>query len=224
MNTSQRVRTRLRELVYTSPIGPRFLPRYPYFFSPAQLCEMVHAVDEVREVPGSFLEIGCALGTTTTFLNRHLHHSGLKRDYVCIDTFSGFMSRDVAHEVNERNKGQHAAKFDADFRINSPKTFAATMRLNGFPDVKVVQGDVCELDLEPYGPVAFCLLDVDLYLPIRDSLEKLAPIMSPGGIIVVDDCAADREWDGSLQAYDEFVKATGRERDIRQTKLGFLRF
>lgn len=218
------LRGRLRGVAYSTRLGPRFLHKYPYFFEPAQLLTMVGAVDGVRDVEGSFLEIGCARGTTTVFLNRHLRDTDQQRRYVCIDTFTGFVERDIEHEIEARGKDDFAATFEGSFRVNDPKTFAATMKLNGFDSIEVVPGDIAEVDLTPYAPVAFCLLDVDLYLPIRDGLAKLAPVMAPGGVIVVDDCAPGGAWDGALQAYDEFVAETGRQADVRARKLGFLHF
>ncbi len=53
------------------------------------------------------------------------------------------------------------------------------------------------------------LLDIDVYAPTLAILEQVYPLLVDGGGIVVDDCLADRAWDGSLQAYEEFIAAHG---------------
>jgi len=47
--------------------------------------------------------------------------------------------------------------------------------------------------------------------------------MSPGGIIVVDDCKATELWDGTLQAYEEFVQQKGFPKEITAEKPGIIR-
>jgi hypothetical protein len=67
-----------------------------------------------------------------------------------------------------------------------------------------------------------CLVDVDLYRPVLHSLEALLPRMAPGGVIVVDDCSANSDYDGALQAYRECTSAHGLEPDVRHGKLGII--
>jgi hypothetical protein len=64
------------------------------------------------------------------------------------------------------------------------------------------------------------LLDVDLYIPIRDSLPKIYAAMSPGGVLIVDDCQPNELWDGAIQAYEEFIKEKGIPQEIAFDKLG----
>ncbi len=53
------------------------------------------------------------------------------------------------------------------------------------------------------------------------SLKELYEIMSPGGIIIVDDCGSkDISWDGSGQAYREFMKEIDEDPRIVHGKLG----
>ena len=37
-------------------------------------------------------------GRTTVYLNQHMNNEAIEKPYVCIDTFAGFTSRDVAYE------------------------------------------------------------------------------------------------------------------------------
>ncbi len=47
--------------------------------------------------------------------------------------------------------------------------------------------------------------------------------MSPGGIIIVDDCQPDQMWDGALQAYQEFTRQREIPAEIVLEKLGVVR-
>ena len=47
-------------------------------------------------------------------------------------------------------------------------------------------------------------IDVDLYLPTKNALNKIFRHMVKGGYILVDDVQDNRNYDGAFQAYMEF--------------------
>ncbi len=98
------------------------------------------------------------------------------------------------------------------------------MRQNNITGICSIETDVNEYDLTTLGPLSFVLLDVDLYRPIRKALPELYQVLSPGGIMVVDDCdpSSDR-WDGSDQAYKEFMEERSLPSQIIYGKLGIIR-
>lgn len=211
----------VKELQFRSPLRRYFFPRYTFNFTPAQLGFLVTALSEVRDVPGSVAEVGCAQGSTTLFLNRHMDAVGIDKPYVAIDTFAGFVEEDVSYELTRRNKP--SASYSG-FRANDQRWFDATMRQNGVTRVRSIRADVNELDLRTVGPLAFVLLDVDLYRPMKKALAELYEVLSPGGIMVVDDCDADDPlWDGSDQAYREFMAARDMTPQVVHGKLGVIR-
>ena len=75
-----------------------------YNFTPAQLHLLCDSLDQTRHLKGPILEIGCASGQTTIYLNTHLKTTGALKPYVCIDTFDGFTQKDVDFEVRFRGK------------------------------------------------------------------------------------------------------------------------
>ena len=226
MSVSMQARSLARRLMYQTPLrsflAERF--RYPYLHSPTQLRVMLDVVDEALKVDGAFVEVGCAWATTTVFLNEHLRTTGNgDRRYVAIDTFGGFVDRDVEFEVENRSKKSEMGEFDETFSNNSVEAVRATLDLNGFNKVELVQADVVKYNFADIDSVAFSLIDVDLFLPVDAALEKVWERLSPGGVIVVDDCAPNNEWDGALEAYEKFVARIDRPVDIRATKLGIIR-
>lgn len=53
------------------------------------------------------------------------------------------------------------------------------------------------------GPVAFAHIDVDWYEPVKVSLERIAPMLTVGGSIILDDYY---DWGGCRKATDEFLE------------------
>lgn len=221
-----RIRSRLfstaKEVAYRAHV-PDLFHRYPYWFSPRQLCFLCSCVDRTQAVPGSIVEIGCAHGHSTVFLNKHIAASGMRRKYVCIDTFSGFTESDVNFEIMERGKSkEYQDRVSRLFKENREKWFRRTLAINGFSDVCVVQADAGAFDYTTLGPVALCLIDVDLYVPVKAALDGIAEVLQPGGMVIVDDCMEDELFDGAYAAYNDFMAAEGLEPKVVLEKLGII--
>lgn len=210
-----------KELLFHSPFRDAILPKYSYNFTPQQLFFLCDCLAETKHVPGDIAEIGCSVGRTTIFLNNYLDSEGVDKRYMALDTFSGFVSEDIAYEATKRSKER--ILYDA-FRINSKRWFDATIAQNNITRVTSMKVDVNDFDLKTLGPLSFALLDVDLYRPMRKALPELYEALSPGGVMVVDDCTPHNfYWDGSHQAYLEFMKEIGHEPSIVHDKLGIVR-
>lgn len=211
------VSSTVRSLFWYTPLRRLLFYRYTYNFAPEQLAFLVQCLNETRDVSGDVFEVGCARGHTTCFLNRHLQSSGIAKDYYCIDTFGGFTAEDVAFEITQR--GKKRSDFTA-FRSNSLKWFEYTLQQNGCRRTFCVRADVQNFAF--CRPISFCLLDVDLYRPTISALRRIWPMLSPGGIIVVDDCKQGNQWDGAMQAYSEFTKTEKIPPRFLLDKLGLL--
>ena len=97
------------------------------------------------------------------------------------------------------------------------------MQVNGASRVTAIKADAKTFDYSTIGPFSFCLVDVDLYQPVHATLEAVHSLMSPGGVIVIDDCERDHPmWRGGYEAYVEFVGANRLPEDIRLGKLGVI--
>lgn len=196
-----------------------FYPLYSYHFTAPQLCFLCQSISETRQVTGSILEIGCSRGETTIFLNNYIKNSGIDKRYYAIDTFSGFVDEDIEYEQNFRGKTHAYSSFGS----NKKKWFDGTLEQNGYNDVISIQADINKYNLSDHYPVSFALLDVDLYRPMKKGLSELYQALEPGGIIIVDDCDEnDDRWDGSDQAYKEFMEDIGQPIKIVYGKLGII--
>ncbi len=208
-----------KQLVYRTPIIRDLLDyRYQYMFSPAQFAFLCEQITNVADISGSILEVGCESGKTTVFLNRHIDTLGMAVDYYAIDTFSGFTTYDIECE--------HALgrdyRYRASFRGNSKARFDRTMRRNGIERVTSFQADATMFDYTKISPLRMALVDLDLYRPVLSTLNAIYDLVSPGGIIVTDDCQQGGKWGGAYEAFMELTKAKGVEPIIMHGKLGVI--
>jgi O-methyltransferase len=214
----------VKRALFWSPLRSYLLYKFRYAFSPAQLARLTALATEAAAAPGDFCEIGCYRGYTTVWLNRHLDALAPAKRYWAIDTFGGFVPADVSHEQAVRGKTSADNRRALDkFTINSLAWFQATLRQNGITRVKTHAAAVQDFTFPAGTQLCFVLLDVDLYLPTAAALEKVWPLLAPGGLVVVDDCQADHVYDGSRQAVAEFCTRHGLGHDLVETKLAVLR-
>ncbi len=179
-------------------------PSYPYKLNPGQLSAMVALIDETRDAGASIAEIGVAKGDTSVFLLEHLRRQRDERPLFLFDTFGGFTPDSVAVEVSRRGK---AAGDYGVFRYSDESRFRRNLQRAGYENFRVVKGDASSFDWSTVAPIGAVLLDIDLYQPTIATLDAIWPHLVPAGGIVVDDCLPDTPWDGSLQAYEEFIAA-----------------
>ena len=177
---------------------------------------------ETKDAPGCVVEAGCAYGATTAYLNKFMasEQPPIAREYFAIDTFSGFLDEHSSYEISERGKPEDLRSVFVD---NSKHWFDCSMRIERLQNVHSIAEDITKFDFRSIDRIAFCLLDVDLYIPIKASLPKIYDRLSPGGIVVVDDCAPGGLWDGAMQAYQEYCAENKMALDIHCEKLGLIR-
>jgi len=209
----------LKTIAYRTGLHRFVFYRYEYMFRPRELSTLVSCLTATYGLTGPIVEIGCAAGHTTVFLNKHLDDLLDTRPYVCIDTFAGFTEQDVAAESA---RGKDHRLYSDLFRSYRKEWFDQTMFNNRVSRVTSQQADVNTFDFEPLKDISFCLIDVDLKRPVVRSLEEVLPRMAHGGIIVVDDCTPNAKFDGALAGYLEIVEDHGLPVDIRDGKLGII--
>jgi len=213
----------LKEAVYRLAPQRVRLPSYPYMVHPAGLAFLCRCLEETASVPGAVVEIGCAWGETTLFLNEHLKWMKSDKPYLSIDTFAGFPAEHVAHESAARGK-DHDFLTTAFTRTGVTATwYRRAMARAGATRVNAIAADISTYEFDPDLQISFCFIDVDLYLGVRDALAKVYARLSPGGIIAVHDCRGVAWADGSRQAYDEFVAQHGLPSRLEADVFGVVR-
>lgn len=194
-----------------------------------QLAFLFRCLDETAAIDGAVIEAGCAFGHTTILLHQYLQDRGIEKEYVCIDTFTGFTPDDIQYEHRARSKTFNYAK--SIYARNSVDWFKTALKQHGIRDVRIFCTDIAAIKPGDLPPVSFCFLDFDLYQPVRRELVTIYERLSPGGMIVVDDCAVENagfsehkdRFDGALAAYREFAEAIGQKELVVERKLGIIR-
>jgi SAM-dependent methyltransferase len=210
----------VKEALFYSPFRRYIFPSFPFNFTAPQLCFLCECIENTKHVEGSIAEIGCNNGSTTVFLNKYMDAQKIQKNYYALDTFSGFIAEDIELEVLDRGK---TADLYTIFKNNKKKWFDGTMQLNKITRVRSIETDVNKYDLTTLGPLSFVLLDVDLYRPMTKAIRELYQVLSPNGIMVVDDCDSTHiRWDGSYQAYIEFINERNLSPKIIYKKLGII--
>ncbi len=146
-------------------------------------------------------ECGCWHGLSAYQLAYQLKETGFRNKFIIFDSFEGLS--DFREEDTKNNLILDAKK--------RKKEFACSMKvvqdnLKEFNFIEYKQGWIPERFSEfSTSKFAFVHIDVDLYQPIKDSLEFFFPRLVSQGIIVLDDYGY-LTFPGAKKATDEFMQ------------------
>jgi O-methyltransferase len=164
----------------------------------------LHALHERRQLAGDVLEVGSYLGGTAAMAAKFLHQINSPRRYVCIDTFDGFVPAQYEADPAPDKDAGLFAEASIDLVEKLFKRWEA-------PQVEVAKGDICDFPTRLLPrQIVVCLLDVDLGEPIYRALGKIVPRLTPGGVVLVDDCVEGTTWAGARQGYERWCDGNGR--------------
>ena len=230
----QRQRARLEALFQSTALTPfeqfRNFPVFTPRLNLARFLAHYELFKQIAAIPGVIVDLGVYRGASTftwAKLCEIFCPTDVRKVIYGFDTFAGFPAlssedgpRNEAEDVRvggyhggpgvERDLAQALAAMDED------------RHLAHRPRVELVKGDATEtiprfVEAKGHGlRIALLNLDVDLYAPTRTALEHFVPLMSPGGVIVLDEYAVDT-FGGESRAVDEYFTARfGRRPAIRK--------
>ncbi len=187
------------------PIYLRWRPPAPEL-APQRLYALLDALWRRRDTAGAVVEVGCFRGGTTRAAYAFLREIQSHRDYVAIDTFSGFVDHHFQHD---RGHGT-PLRARVGFAVNSFDAVRRSLNSAGCEDVVLIQGEIATLpdSLFPES-VAVSLIDVDLEIPTYTGLCRIAKRLVPDGIVLVDDCDPASEFKGARVGYRRFAAEHG---------------
>lgn len=171
------------------------------------ICE---AIELTRDVPGAYVEIGILAGGSAATARMYMGSAGIKRNMSLIDTFQGFTYDSI------KNSGDSWWTGDPMMKAvwHSPAAWIHKVRqlLTGLdlqqPFFSMHKRDIVSQDLPQYiKQVAVANIDCDIYEAILASLEKLAPLVPKGGILIMDDVLKLPDLSGARAAMDFFLSA-----------------
>lgn len=177
---------------------PYSMTHIPAFYNTYRSLQYIAA----NTIPGDLTECGCFLGGSTLFILLMREHFGLTdRRLTVFDTFTGFPPGQ-----EDAIRGEHYVATDflpegADFQ----EAFMEDISRHADPaSMTVVRGFVEEtMPAHDFGPQSLLRLDTDFYASTKVELEILYPLLSGGGVVIIDDYGC---FDGSRQASDEYFE------------------
>ena len=205
---------------------PVFVPR----FNLARFLAHNELFRRIAEVPGVIVDLGVYRGASTftwAKLCEIFCPTDARKVVYGFDTFEGFTGLSPEDGNEDRRQGVHAGGYYGGATAERDLALAIEAmnhdrHLAQVERIRFVKGDVTRTIPEFVAQkgnglrIALLNLDVDLYEPTRVALEHLAPLMSPRGIIVLDEYAVDT-FGGESKAVDEYFLARfGRRPSVRK--------
>jgi predicted O-methyltransferase YrrM len=201
------------------------------YLTPERLRELARAVREADEngVPGLVIEAGTARGGSAIVLAAAKARDRPMKVYDVFGMIPPPGEQDGA-DVHERYATIAAGEargvggdtyygYRDDLYEEVTESFSRLGVPVGENNVELIRGlfqDTIELD----EPVAFAHLDGDWYESTKTCLERIAPLLSPGGRIVLDDYD---KWSGCRTAVDEYFAGRDEFRLEHGAKLHVVR-
>lgn len=188
----------------------------PYTLTPPErIYNLELAVRHVvrRRVPGDIVECGVWRGGSMMAVAHVLMDEGdEERRLVLFDTFEG-MTEPTAEDVSWSGKTalpsyrKRLREGESQWMRAELDEVRANLYATGFDQSRIhfVKGRVEDtLPSDAVERIALLRLDTDWYQSTKVELEHLYPLLSPGGILLVDDYG---RWQGQRQAVDEYLEA-----------------
>jgi len=162
------------------------------------------------DVPGSIAECGVFKGAGWFYWLKllNIYAPGERKFVYGFDTFKGFSEELLDYEKYSAKEFVEDAGFNG---INADDLLSQAVGY-GFHNGRLVSGEVTESIpefVQKNRGIRFSLvnLDFDTYEGTKVALENFAPLMSPGGVIILDEYG--KEGWGESDAVDEYVRKHG---------------
>lgn len=182
-----------------------------------------HLFDQIRDVPGDIVECGVGEGNTFAMLTYLVGSNSWANDRKLwgYDSFEGW-PEPTEYDASPRNPKA------GEWKVSEGMTERVLRNSNlrsEYPDlnIQLIKGFVG--DTLPHFSkdrrIAFLHLDLDLYPGYKDGLENLFPLVSPGGIIALDEYkefpdapeygnGTIEKWPGCTKAVDDYLVNNNR--------------
>lgn len=168
----------------------------------------------IANLEGDIVECGVFKGASLmrfiNFIQLFENNSSFKRKVYGFDIFGKFPGTDY-----EEDKAELQAFIDetgGGISIDKEE-LSQYIKLKGFLNYDLIKGDILKtvpefIDNNPNVKIALLNIDTDIYEPCKVILQKLAPRVVSGGVIIFDDYGV---FQGETELADEYAKKHGFE-------------
>ncbi len=173
------------------------------------LAQLVRRVAEDR-IPGKYIECGSLMGHSAHVIASTMTQCGVRQRLMLFDSFEG-LSPATKEDFNVAPGHVDIKGIQSNLRAGvsmfASPIETAMHNLEEHDFIDYYKGWIPETFAgHENEQFAFGHIDVDLYQPVKASLEFVYPRMATGGIIQIDDYNFI-DWPGANQAVDEFLAA-----------------
>ena len=198
------------ELEITSKYNKKLIQEFSQYTmtSDVKIFSLIKAFEYVNKfkIPGDFVECGIYSGGNLMLLKKLIKKYKLKKKIYGYDTFSG-MTNPSIHDIKiDKTNGikKHSKKNNwYGYSLDKVKKNFKEVNLS-LKNIKFIKGKVEEtLKIKKNLPnkISILRLDTDFYESTKAELNYLYPLLSKGGVIIIDDYGS---WLGSKKAVDEY--------------------
>lgn len=182
---------------------------------PLRMWSLIQSINYVikNKIEGDIVECGVWRGGNLILTQKILTNLGIKEKNIYgFDTFEGMTEpQNIDIDVHGKKASRLMSRTQ---KINNQKniwaycdfeTVSKNIKKNTtFNTIKLVKGDVKNTLIENNLPqkISILRLDTDWYESTKIELEKLYPLLSIGGILIIDDYG---QFEGCKKAVDEFL-------------------
>ena len=173
-------------------LAARLMYRFPPTgIQPERLMTYLQAIIDTASVPGPVVEVGSHLCGTSILAYKMMQNLSIDKIYICVDTFSGFVPDQFANDVSKGTPLKDRLMF-AD---NSEDLVRKILKMHNCSEIQLLRQDCTMLSPSDFpNGISLCLLDVDLSEAVHRGLQKIWPLVNPGGRILIDDCPEHTSW------------------------------
>lgn len=179
-------------------LGPNWNLHQTVFLKSQSLSRLIYYYElyqKILTVPGVICEFGVQWGASlSTLINLRgmLEPFNNSRVIYGFDTFEGFIQLDEKDGgfsgIGDYSTTEHYYELLEEI-IQLQESFSPNPQIKKF---ELVKGDASAtlppwLEKNPHAIVAMAILDMDVYKPTRDVLEKILPRLTKGSILVFDE-------------------------------------
>ena len=158
-------------------------------------------------VAGAVVECGVFKGASFArwVKFRELLLNDASQKIIGFDIFGRFPEATLEEDAEQRENYVQAA---GEQSVSAEQLKWVLDQHNLWNNIELVEGDILRtvpkyVENNPALKISLLVVDVDVYLPTKATLEYLYPLVVPGGVVVLDDYAV---WTGATRAADEYFQ------------------
>jgi hypothetical protein len=169
---------------------------------------IAEALDITKNLEGDYVEIGVYLGGSALLAMNCIEfmrqdNAIKERKMVLIDTFDGFNYEEAQTSVDQIWKNTHKL-----YGVKATMDHIHETFKDNSISYLLLEGNICKDNLpDDVEKIVVANIDVDMYEPTLDALNKVTDLIVSGGIIICEDAASTPGLYGGYLAMEEFIES-----------------